>query len=292
MFDEFYNSVKQKKPTTKVTLDLSQDMLFNPSLFKDKLKNIDSLSDRELFDLIKDSYKSLLSDLFFGNNSYLELFTNSKFLIAFTQVISNVKDLSYDNKIHCNKLAYDYFTSHNPDPYIKQLLYSLSKVINRMEIPALLGLGIPEDLASYMALSRFSSQKDKVNVKRLNLIIINSDPKLMTEQTIVYIYEKLFDRFTPLFESTMFDVYTLEDNFSESMQNIYSIISLSILDILNGLPSETIRRVLISYEGDYKAFHAHLNRKTIRFSMQCLSPDYSRINQVVEALKAEDIFVP
>lgn len=291
MFDELYERAMNTKPEQKVVLDLSQDMFYNPNLFTSKLENIDKISDTELFDLIRSYYNSLLSDLFIGNRKYISLFTNARFLTIFTQVISNVQDLSYNNKVYCNKLAYDYTTLPNPDPDIKQLLYSLSRVVNRNIIPGLLGLGLPNDLACYIALTRYSSQRENINVKRLNLVLINSPIEIMTEQMIVFIYEKLFDRLTPLFEGTMFDIY---DKFeTESAENIYSIISLSILDILEAQTSATIRKVLLSYEADYKTFHAKSNGKPARFSMQCLSPDdYPRINTAIENLKLENIFVP
>lgn len=291
MFEEFIKDVtKHKKEKNMVPISLDNP-LFSPEMYRQKLKHIDSIQDRELFALIKSCYENLLNDIVKEEfRSYINLFTNIRFLTIFIQVMNTVK-LPYHSRIHCNKIAYDYLTITRRDPYIEQLLYSLSRTVNRDVIPGLLGIGLPEDLASYMVLARFSSTKELINVKRLNHIIVTSPIHLMTEQTIVWIYEKLFDRVTPLFEGVMFDVVDTNE-LTEEQQEIYSTISLAALLILNNMPSPDIRKVLISYVGDYMAMYYQPGKKCVRFSVDTLSSDYKRILDVVELLKRENIYVP
>lgn len=289
MFEQYMKDISKEPKREMVQVKLFNNPAYNPLVLKEKLYNLDSLEDKELFEILRDSYEAILSDIFVDKNEYyLHLFTNSRFLSIMIQVISSINNISHTNRTYINKIVYDYLTLDKKDQYVKQLMYSLSKMVNKDILPRLLGLGLQEDLAIYLALARFSSQKEIVNVKRLNFVIMTAPIEVMTEQMIVYIYEKLFDRVTPLFVGTMID--NCKQDMSAEMEEIYSTISLAILDILNTMPSNDIRKVLISYVGDYQAVYY---KSGYRFSMQCLSNDYARINAVVEALYAnENIYVP
>jgi len=286
MFEEFNEEHRIKKYQS---LNILDNPILNSSLLREKLEHIDTLSDRELFILVRDSFDSVLKQIFSNKDQdYLKIITNTKFLIALHQVVSNI-NLNHTQRMQCNKLAYDYFTSENNDPYIKQLFFALSKSVNREIIGALCSIGLGEDLASYLALARFSSEKEIINVKRLNFIIVSSSVDIMTEQMIIRIYEKLFDSVTPLFEGIMFDGLDMDDEYiSESMNLIYSTISLAILEILNNMPSQDIRKVLISYQGDYEALY---HQTKPRFQVSAISEDYMRILNVIDALKEEKIFI-
>lgn len=295
MLEEYVsNIIVKEKEEKKINFSFADSAIFNPSIYKDKIKNIDIMSDKELFDLINSSYTSLLDELVKGNDpSYVDIFTNQKFLTVFIRVMSNVT-LNDEYRLYCNKLAYDYIAlkKEGKDENVKNLLLLLSKVVNKDLLPALLGLGIPDKVASYLILCRYSSRKEIVNVKRLNFMMVGSGlVELFTEQTIVYIYEKLFKSFTLLFEGTMFDVDTI--GFSENMDEIYSTISLAVLDLLENMTTDNIRKVLISYEGDYKALYSTPGVKTIRFSMYSVNKtDYPRINNVLDLLQNEGIYIP
>ncbi len=286
MFEEFNEEHRIKKYQS---LNILDNPILNSSLLREKLHHIEKLSDRELFLLVRDSFDSVLKQIFSNkDNDYLKIMTNTKFLIALHQVVSNI-NLNHTQRMQCNKLAYDYFTSENNDSYIKQLFFALSKSVNREIIGALCSIGLGEDLASYLALARSSSEKEIINVKRLNFIIVSSSVDIMTEQMIIRIYEKLFDSVTPLFEGIMFDGLDMDDEYvSESMNLIYSTISLAILEILNNMPSQDIRKVLISYQGDYEALY---HQTKPRFQVSAISEDYIRILNVIEALKEEKIFI-
>ena len=295
MFSKLVKDVNNNKIQDPINFTLDGKIL-NRNYYMDKLKNINDLTDKELFDLIIKSYDDLLKDIFTNDNTqFLLLFINSRFLSVLIQALnSNKIEITPYIRMYCNKLAYDYLTLGNDDDaYLKQLFLSLSKTVNRQYIPLLQSLGIPEELAAKMALSRFSSDKEIVNVKRLNFVIMQSPIQLMTEQMIVFIYEKLFDELTPLLKGIMFDVLSDidYDTMSEDMIEIYSTISLAILDMLNNMTSANMRKVLLSYEGDYSTLIK--STKGVRFSFRTLSEDFRRISDVVEALSNnEKIYVP
>lgn len=293
MFENFVTQVMNKQEPEQINIGLYGNPVFNSELLKEQLYSLDTIPDRDLYNIVRASFDSILKDIFKKEDAkYLEVFTTPKFLTVLTQVVSTMQ-LTDQQRVYCNKLAYDYMTyPHETDPYVKQLFLSLSRMINRNHISQLMAIGIQEDLASYMALARYSSENEGINVKRLNLIICTSPIELMTEQMIVYIYEKLFDRVTALFENIMFDVYDDEEEWAtEEVMEIYSTVSLAILEIMNNMPSNDIRKVLISYTADFEALY-NADMKKVRFSMKSISSDFSRISQVVEQLKAENIYVP
>jgi hypothetical protein len=299
MFDKIVNDIKESEnQETKSNINIFNNPAINAGLLEQKINNIDAMPEREMFELVKHSYSNILKNIFSTNDrNYLNMFMTSKFLTVLTQVV-NVVQLTPQEKTYCNKLSYDYFTTSNTDPYIRQLFFTLSKSVNKEIIPALLAIGIPHDLAAYMALARYSSIQENVNIKRLNFIICTSNPEIMTEQMIVCIYEKLFDRVTPLFEGIMFDVYEEEEwmldksTGDNNVMDIYSIISLAILTILNNMPLADIRKVLVSYTGDFTAIYGG-DMSLVRFSMKSLSEDYERILEVVNSLATvEGIYVP
>lgn len=290
VIQDYMEDILLEPKDKEVDLKLSQSPLFNPSFLKDKLKDISKFSDGELFNIIRDNYEEILKDVF-ENKKYIDLFKDSRFLSVFIQALNSVDNLGYINRVYCNKIAYDYLTLSKQDKYIAQLLLSLSKTVNRDILPSLIILGLDENLAAKLALDRHSSFKEEINVKRVNFDIICSSIRIMTEQMIIYIYEKLFERITPVFIGIMFDTYKETDGFSEEMGDIYSIISLVILDIMENMPSEDIRRILLAYYNDY--ILREKENKEIRFSMQSLGPDFKRISQIVEQLYNEEkIYIP
>lgn len=292
MLDNFMNSVKKKKESSFTTeeIDIFESPIFNPNFLKEKLLNIENIPEQELYQILKNNHELIVTDIFVNNcNDYLPLFTNSKFLSIMIQTMESIPNLSYSNKIYYNKIIYDYICSAKDNSYVKDLLFTLSKAINRDVIPGLSGLGLPQDLVAHLALAKHSSIKEFINVKRLNYVIITAPKDIMTEQMIVWIYEKLFDNFTILFEGTMFDVNT--SGYTEEQMEIYSRISLAILDILENMPSFNIQKVLTSYANDYYTLFAN---QGFRFSMRSLSvEDYGRITNVVYSLSAQNIiYIP
>ena len=218
------------------------------------------------------------------------MFTNVRFVNIFNQVLSST-NITSNQRIYINKLAYDYWVNpdQKKDELVKDSLLNLSRTANRDIIPRLLGLGLPEKLCALLAMARFSSLKEIINVKRLNVLICNQSVEVFTEGMIVSVYCVLFDRITPLFDGIMFDAW--EPIEGMEIPELYSTINLAILDIMEQLPQDMIRSVLIDY-ADQKHLLYPDNR--VRFNIKAISvEDYPRLCGVIDYLeKEENVFLP
>ena len=288
----FVDDVMAKsKEQTFVDININNDPVINASLFEQMLSSdIESISDSYLYQVIKASYKDILKGIFERKDTnYLVTFTNPKFLSVLNQVMNTIQ-IEHDERMACNKLAYDYLTLSHSDDYIRTLLFTLSKTVNKYYIPGLIGIGLSENLASYLALARFSSHDDIINTKRVNFIIMTTSSNIMTEQRIVDIYSKLFDSVTPLFEGTMFDYLNDEEDWvTDEIELVFSTISLAVLAILNSLPTNMIIKVLESYNIDNQLLHSDEPK---RFSLRSISGEYYKIVNAIEFLEQKGIRLP
>ena len=272
------------KEASKITPSITklEDANFNGlqnDAFKNAIPLIPSMDEYSLSILIKNNIYEICKDILNNTINYSYLLTDMKFITSLIRAINSIP-IDYTIRIACNKITYDYFTSENPNYEIKQKYLDMSKSINREYINKLISIGLDEITACNLALCRYSSSNEKTNIKRLNFAIYHRDPNIMTEQMIVWIYEKLFDRISDLFQATMFEVYSAQqqEDFGENFMEVYGTVSLVVLIILNNMTSENIRKVLIGYETEWE----YRGCPQVRFSLRALSADFSRISRVVE----------
>lgn len=284
------NPTPVKKPVS-INVDLSSNPLLNTMCFEEKLKNIDSVDEAELYELLKNSYQTLFSDLFMKNDlQYFDIFTDKKFLKVVTKIMYEVRNIENTTRIYCNKLVYDYITyeDHDKDNETEYLMIELSKAANKDIIPIIVGLGFSEEVSIKLVLARFSSFKEMVNVKRLNVVIENESPEVMTEQSIIYLYENLFDRITDLLEGIMFT--PVDNQSTPDVIEVNNNISFAIMDMIENMPLNLITKALSNYATDYRMIYSD---NPLRFSIRCLSmEEYPRIHGCINALMTENIYVP
>ena len=286
--EEFYHQAINYKPEQPKLIDANFDQL-NKNAFKMAIPNIPQMDEYSLSILIKNNIDTISKDILHGDAEYVPLLRDGKFIASFTRAISSIP-IDFTTKLACNRVTYDYFTSDNPEQVIKQQYLNMSRIINRDTINRLISIGLDENIACNLSLCRYSSPNEKTNVKRLNFAIYNRDPCIMTEQMIVWIYEKFFTRISDLFQATMFEVYSPEQqiDFGENFMEVYGTVGLAILLILNNMTSENIRKVLIGYNAQWE----YLGYPPVRFSLHALSADYSRITRVVEYLESIGTHIP
>ena len=285
--DDPCSNVIEKACKEPESVDINFDK-FNESYVSKVLSNIDNISEHDLSVIIKNNMERFTEDVLNGDESYAHLLSNKKFVSSLFRAINSIP-ISYSTKLAINRITYDYFTSDNPEREIKEIYLNASKVVNKDAITKLMTIGLDPNVACNLALCRYSSSNEKTNVKRLNFAIYHRY-EIMTEQIIIYIYEKLFDNFSDLFQATMLEVYSKEqqNDFGENFMEVYGLVSLAILVFLNNMTSENIRKVLIRYEEELKL----LSYPPVRFSLRALSNDYSRVLSMVDKLNMSGHYIP
>lgn len=280
---------------TTISLDFSSNMILTDDILIRSLSNINMMSDRDAYSLIKDYYGNVLNIIFDSQDPELKrqainIFTIPKFIIAMTQVMYTVNP-THTIRRRLNKMCYDYLvleSGHHKDEYVSGLLMTLSKTINRDKIPILCAIPLSEDLASLLALSRYSSQKDTINVKRLNRVLMNQPLESMSEQRIIDIYLALFDHVLQLFTGVMLDVVSPQ-TLNESSGEIYGLITLATLDIMEELPLSDIKKGLIMFDRDRQIQYPD---SPLRINLEsCSSSDYPRLLTAIDMLKSEGIYI-
>ena len=286
--DGFYNKAISQ-PEIHQNLVTPNFDEFNKEAFKQAIPNILSMNEHNMSVLIKNNIDVIANDILHDDPAYGSLLRDTRFISSFIRAVSSVP-IDFSIKLACNKVTYDYFTSDNPDKRIKQQYLNMSRIINRDTIGKLISIGLDETTACNLALCRYSSPNEKTNVKRLNFAIYHRDPGIMTDQMVVWIYEKLFTRISDLFQATMFEVYSPQQqiDFGENFMEVYGTVGLANLIILNNMTFDNIRKVLIGYNAEWE----YIGRPPVRFSLHALSNDYSRITRAVEYLTATGIIIP
>lgn len=286
-FGNFYDRVMQQPvQTNTVEVDMTR---FSKNGFKNIAQNVLNMNEHDIAVTVKNYIDEISADILSGDIPYINIFSDMNFINGFVKALNSIP-INYDIRLACNKLTYDYFTSDNARLDIKQKYLGVSKAVNKLEISRIMALGIDENTASNLVLCRYSSKNESTNVKRLNFTLYHKDPNVMTEQMIVWIYEKLFDRISDLFYATMFEVYTpeQEEEFGDNFMEIYGVVGLAVIDILNNMTSDALRPIIRRYCETWEYY----NRPRVRFSLRSLSSDYSHIARVVDGLIADGCNVP
>lgn len=291
LFNSINNPASQDAGSTKLITPKFNTVEISISTLVEKLRNVDSLSDNDIRNIIYRQYGTILNyDLFLSCTESREvaqqLFTNEKFLSNLVFCVPDI-NLNEHQIICCNKLAYDYIALHSINECnqtIRNLLMELSMRVNLKTVLALSAI-IGTDNAKYLAMLRRSSFKDNKNVYRVNKFIIKSGLELL-EPDIINIYGKLFDRVSTLFTVTMFCLPDPDYTKLELLR--YDEMSKAMIDILDSMPSREIKKVLSGYVNSYQL----QGEPNVRFSMKNIHESYYRIKAVINELSDEGIIVP
>lgn len=216
---------------------------------------------------------------------FRSLWTNRRFLESFLRVLPNIK-LSLFEKNTVAKVTYDYYETHfssnnvEKEDIILRLLLEISKQIFSDKIIPLTTF-MKEETALFIVICRYSSFNIQYCVNRVNSLIIKSGYDFSVKQ-IIYIYSKLFiDNFSKLFIYTM-SLIIDENQLTALQKDINNRISVSLLVILNSMPTIEIQKVLTDYSS-----YCSLYAKPVRFSLNLISDDYERLKPIINSTTLE-----
>lgn len=276
--------------------------IYDSRILEEKLSkaNIDAMDDIELSKFVKDNIFLIINKIYKDDPTkrYVALFHIPKFVDAWNNALSTFDFFDQALAVRCNTICYDYFTWDPKyiNPVIVEKMYDMSRIVNRIYLPRMLGLGIPDKLCNDLLVARFSNFNMDICVKRINFILIRQPVEFMTEELMENIIRILFKPetdFQKMFKYHMFNVNpdsTAKDSWiTEDMEEVDSAMNLSVLNILEALPEPVIFNVIKDYSEGYTAFGC---KNKIRFSLRSISYDYPRINMAVEMLINNGTYIP
>lgn len=265
---------------------------FTLALVNKKVSESEIFNDTELEDMIREYHRIFLDKEYINDRRYrqevIDAFGNAKFLKALINVMSAEQNISYDERVCCNKITWDYKCQKEQSQEIRDLLLELSDTINK-PIVHLLTAVVPFNSASLLALARFSSFDFKKNIDRVNLILEKYTDNLSV-QNIIDIYSYLYrnDSFSRVFGTIMMEADT--SGYSVDELERHGRISIAILDILeHGMSSQGISIVLRNYANLCSFYQSAPKRFSMRSNAK---EDYPRIYNVLDTLKASGIDIP
>lgn len=257
-----------------------------------RLKSInDKMPEKDIYETLSLAIGTLLSEKVVKNERDLirYLFTNDKILLQISNVVAKTQ-FTHENRVYLNKILYSIIKNKMMDSeYKNSLIMNIARNNNNDIVPKLCSY-VPEQIACNIGILRYSSFKETTNIQRVNDYLLGVIvPNEKAEQTIVNIYDSLYQRVTYLFETVMLDNRD-KSLLTENENEVYGLQSLAVLDIVEQMPIEFIKEVLDSYYGDLNMIYSNMNP---RFSLQSIAQsDYPRIIAIDRELSARRCYKP
>lgn len=288
----FQDLIKSLESESELSREFSKkaDPLFNKTIeycidtIIDKINNIENLDVNEIKNIIMRQHSMILNyDLFLKSSrsrmSAQKLFTNKKFLSIFIEIVS-LLNLTREEIICINKLAYDYYILADKNKEISEMLLYISYQINNVLVIKLSAkLGINEARALSMIAN--SSFKEDKCIHRINTFLLKCNREFGV-QDIIDIYCILFERVSNLFIYTMLECKV--PNMAPDQIKKFDRISSAILLILDSMTSADIKNILYNYAYIIKLTGV----KEVRFSLKSAT-DFNRIRNIIYEIE-NDVF--
>ena len=289
----FNSLIKDAKETSEVKMmtPVFHSIDYQLDTIVDRINKIEKLSDNDLKIIISRQHQMILNyDLFLSSsktrNSAQMLFTNKRFLKIFGDIVG-LLNLSRHEIVCLNKLAYDYMILPVKDEEVVKMLLGISYTVNNILVIRLSGkLGM--NGARLLALIFNSTFREEKRVHRVNTFLVKCDLELSV-QDIVDIFCILYDRFSYPFIYSMFEAKP--NNMNPLQNDHFDRISLALINILNSMTSEDIKKILFDYAFLLKSVRTNI---TVRFALKSLTLN-TRILKVIQEIEMDpldELFIP
>lgn len=241
IFDSFINDIKTTKKPKMMKLSkihLLDNPSINESLFEEKLSKIESLSYKETMGLVKSSYGEILL-LLDGNliDEKYELFF--KCLSEFSKEVH----FNYDLYGLMNNIAYNAIMYMDISESIQKSILEITDRINTYTLCHLRAdTGVDIDVCNLISLAKCSASGIK-SVDRVNKMMCFVGD-VFDVQTIIDIYESLYDNIAEVYGATTTLKITEEDSKIQNPTEVITKQVEAVVAIVNQSPDWMIDAVL------------------------------------------------
>ena len=269
---------------------------FNQDTLANRLRDINTLPDEEVYMILRQSYQVFLSSAI-HSEQFKFLRRNPKFITILSQVVIEV-ELTLEQRIYCNSMLYKEMSETTDNTYLQKLYYILGLHANQNMTHKIMSTGVDKVLSTYLAIIRKSSFETKDNVSRLNFTIMCAKPEVMTVQRITDIYCAIFNKVSEikdLFLLIIRDTYvfTSEESWiTDDILKIANNMNFAVLSLLESLDHDKLKDILRDY-GNMALFE-ELKTKDVRFSFKKIDfTNFPNIFHVLIELRQEyDLILP
>ena len=271
----------------------------NSKIINSELYKVDWSNRDKVFDYILVNLTDILHYAGANDKDVLLHFYRPLMYPTIYEILSQNPDikLTKNSVIDLNNCMYTYIIRGKLDDAIPEdlyrdtlaIIYKISDIINKDMIERLSYLDIysKNNFLRYIPICRKSSREEFVNITRVNFaIMMNMNPEYTSEEDLKDIYRELFyENEEELFLVSMQDVYNYNEPwFTDSISYMYSIITNTMIELLNEKPMSYIEKVLNKYSDIL--FAKQFSKDDVRCTLLVLSMDYDKVKYVADKIYA------
>ena len=233
---------------------------------------------------VKEYLPSLLTTAVEKHPKSLLMITDVDFLAAMD--ISAIK-LDPDYCIRFNRLYRSYVINPGQNviynPAAAEIMYRIAYRQNREFICKLIGVGVPEQTAVWLAVNRYCSTDDQRNIRKMVRAIQHLDPEVMPKEFIKNIFDTTFGQQWNLYnllKAIMTDRFDSFDDDNEEL--MYDRVTEAVLELIEETDIRMIRDIIDRLAMD----ESHSGLGTIeRIDFETISPiKYPKIYRCVNTI--------
>lgn len=257
MFDIYLTEAMQEGSTIEAEQEKTQmvEFLQNPEIFPEvyfeKFKNLDKMTDEEIFYELQDCLPYMLRDTRDNNPETIRYFSDVRLLKALYNLSSRIK---FNNEDICelNRIfkLYKQIPQDLQSQEILNFMFNISKQMVKGYIRDITSMtGISDKHAMDISNSVLCGTYELSNVINMNMVILDIKKELLTEQNIIFIYESFSDilSMSDLLLSVMVLGFYPQAIFSKEVMEKFNMITKAVLLIIDQQKYEDIYQVLKIY---------------------------------------------
>lgn len=242
--------IESEKEKTEMVHFLTNPEIF-PEVYFEKFKELDKMTDEEIFYELQDCLKYMLKDTKDNKPETLRYFANPRVLKALFNLSSRVK-FSDENICELNRIfnLYREIPPQLQSQEVLNFMHNISKQMVKGYVRDITTMtGISDKHAIGIANAMMTGEYSLENVINMNIVILDIKKELLTQQNIIFIYETFNEKLSmsDLLLSVMVVGFYPQAIFNKEVLEKFDMITKAVLTILEQQQFDDVYQVLKQY---------------------------------------------